>query len=160
MSEHVRAVKTGRCRACSRASAITAFISILLCSCAAVFVAPYDETTDRLLTDLTVQTETTIARADAGQLSGKERQDFFDNALGTVRTLKARSSLFAKNSKEVEALAELEKRYDSLRKYVGPPRTSVTTGLRLTLLSLQQIQVAKKRSNTFTASLKSDRATP
>src|SRR5437879_7716458 len=33
--------------------------------CAAAFVAPYDETTDRLLTDLSVKTDTAMAKADA-----------------------------------------------------------------------------------------------
>jgi hypothetical protein len=119
-----------------------------------VLVAPYDETTDRLVTDLSVKTETVIARADAGQLPEKDREGFYDDALGTIRTLKARSSLFAKNQDEQEALVDLEARYEALRKYGRPPRASVATGLRLSLLAVQQIQIAKKRSNAFTTSLK------
>jgi hypothetical protein len=42
---------------------------ILLAGCSTMFVAPYDETTDHLLTDLSVKTKTAIACADAGQLS-------------------------------------------------------------------------------------------
>lgn len=123
---------------------------LLLAGCSAVFVAPYDETTDRLLTELSVKTETAILEAEAGQLSEKNKQQFFDNAIGTVRTLKARSSLFAKNEDEINALTQLEKRYEALRERGGPLRSSVATGLRATLLDLQQIQIAKRRSETFT----------
>jgi hypothetical protein len=125
-----------------------------------MFVAPYDETTDRLLTDLSVKTETAVAQADAGQLSEKDREAFFDTAIGTVRTLKARSSLFAKNEREIHALGELEKRYQDLREHGAQPRSSLATGLRATLLDLQQIQIAKKRSNAFTTGLKKSSASP
>jgi hypothetical protein len=137
-----------------------AALAVFLAGCQAVFVAPYDETTDRLLTDLTVRTEIALARADAGELSEQDRQEFFDNAIGTVRTLKARSSLFAKNEDEVKALTELEKRYQDLRKHGGQPRSSLATGLRVTLLDLQQIQIAKKRSHLFTAGLGKSSSTP
>ncbi|MGH8100082.1 MAG: hypothetical protein ACREIW_02205 [Chthoniobacterales bacterium] len=133
----------------------TVWVGVFLFSgCSAIFVAPYDETTDRLLTDLSVRTETALLQAEAGQLSEKDQQQFFDNAIGTVRTLKARSSLFAKNEDEINALAQLEKRYESLRQRGGPLRSSVATGLRATLLDLQQIQIAKRRSETFTIGAK------
>lgn len=127
---------------------------VFLSSCSVLFVAPYDETTDHLLTDLSVKTETAIASADAGQLSQEERGKFFDEAVGMVRTLKARSGLFAKNEDEIAALAQLEQRYQDLRQHNASPRSSIATGLRLTLLDLQQIQVAKKRSSIFSAGLK------
>jgi len=41
-----------------------------------------------------------------------------------------------------------------LRERGGPLRSSVATGLRATLLDLQQIQIAKRRSETFTISSK------
>jgi hypothetical protein len=133
---------------------VAAVLTGLVTSCAAVFVASYDETTDRLLTDLSVKTETAIARADAGRLSEEERSKFYDEALGTVRTMKERSSLFAKNEDEVNALTQLEQRFQDLREHGASPRSSLTTGLRATLLAVQQIQVAKKRSSVFSAGLK------
>jgi hypothetical protein len=133
----------------------------LLCSgCSAMFVAPYDETTDHLLTDLSVKTETAIASADAGQLSQGDREKFFDESIGAVRTMKTRSSLFAKNQDEVAALTQLEQRYQDLRQHGSPPRSSLATGLRATLLDLQQIQIAKKRSSIFSAGLKKTNSTP
>ena len=124
-----------------------------------MFVAPYDETTDHLLTDLSVKTETAIARADSGKLSEEERTKFFDEAVGTVRTMKARSSLFPKNQEEITALAQLEQRYQDLREHGSSPRSSLTTGLRATILAIQQIQVAKKRSSIFSAGLKKSNST-
>ncbi len=134
---------------------LAAFLVVLvLGGCAAVFIAPYDETTDRLLTELSVKTETAIIRADAGQLSTDERQNFFEESLGAIRTMKVRSALFAKNENEIASLGELEQRYETLRKRGSSPRSGFVTSLRLTLLDLQQIQVAKKRSSVFSAGLK------
>lgn len=129
-------------------------LGALITSCAAAFVAPYDETTDRLVTDLSVKAETAIAKADAGNLSQEDRAKFYDEALGTVRTMKRRSSLFAKNDEEIKALTQLEQRFVDLREHGRSPRSSLATGLRATILAVQQIQVAKKRSSVFSAGLK------
>jgi len=143
---------------CSRPF-IAGVIAALFTSCAAVFVAPYDETTDRLLTDLSVKTETAIAKADSGKLSEEDRAKFYDEALGTVRTMKRRSSLYAKNEDEIKALTQLEQRYVDLREHGSSPRSSLATGLRSTILSVQQIQIAKKRSSVFSAGLKKSGST-
>ena len=134
--------------------------ALLVAGCSAVFVASYDETTDRLITELSQKTETAVVRADVGQLSPEDRETFFSESLGTVRTLKARSALFAKNEDEIAALAQLEQRFEALQKHGGPPRSSLATGLRGTLLDLQQIQIAKKRSSIFSAGLKKSSSKP
>jgi hypothetical protein len=133
---------------------------IFLGGCAVNFVAAYDETTDRLLTDLSMKTETAILRADSGQLTAADRDKFFEESLGTVRALKARSALFAKNEDEVTALGVLEQRYDNLRKRGAAPRSSLAGGLRGSLADLQQIQIAKKRSSIFSAGLKKSSSAP
>jgi hypothetical protein len=132
---------------------VALLVVAFLGGCAAVFVAPYDETTDRLLTELFVKTETVVIRADAGQLSPEEGDKFFEESLGAIRMMKARSALFDKNEDEVAALGELEQRYEALRKR-RVPRSSIASGLRQSLLDLQQIQIAKKRSSVFSAGLK------
>ena len=104
-----------------------------------------------MLTDLSVKTETAIARADAGKLSEDDRAKFYDEALGTVRTMNRRSSLFAKNEDEIKALTQLEQRFVDLREHGSSPRSSLATGLRATILAIEQIQVAKKRSSVFSA---------
>ena len=129
-------------------------LAISLGGCAALFIAPYDETTDRLLTDLTVRTQTAVAKAESGQLPEAEREKFYAEAEGTVQTMEMRVGLYTKNEKEIEALAELAKRYHALHDRHVAPRTSLSTGLRLTLLDLQQIELAKKRSTALSSSLK------
>ena len=128
--------------------------ALCLCSCSVLLVAPYDEITDRLLTDLSVKTETAIVRADAHTLSPEERETFFAEALGIIRTMKARSSVFDKNEDEIAALVTLEDLYQTLRQRNVSPRSAITTGLRLALVDLQQIQLAKKRSSIFGSGLK------
>ena len=118
-----------------------------LSSC--TLLAPYDEVTDRAVTELAIRTEATLARADAGQLSAPESQKFLSDSIGAVRALKARAELKAKNSEETAALGDLEQRYVALAARNRPLRSSVATGLRATLLSVQQIQVSKKRSAAF-----------
>jgi hypothetical protein len=136
------------------------YCAILIGGCSAVFVAPYDETTDRLLTDLAQKTETAVVRADAGQLSAEDREKFYSESIGTVRTLKARAGLFAKNEDEIRALGDLEKAFERLQKHGGPPRSSITTGLRGSLTDLQQIEIAKKRSSAFSSGLKKTSSSP
>ena len=126
---------------------------LLLAGCSVLFVAPYDATTDRLLTDLTVRTETVVVQADNEQLSVAEREKFYADAEGTVNAMKMRAGLYAKNEQEIAALDELAKRYQALAERHASPRTSLTTGLRATLLDVQQIQVAKKRSSVFSSDL-------
>jgi hypothetical protein len=134
--------------------------ALFIAGCAVSFVAPYDETTDRLLTELSQKTETAVVRADAGQLSADEREKFYSESLGTVRTLQARADLFVKNEGEIFSLGELEKRYERLQKRDAQPLSSVTTGLRGSLKDLQQIELAKKRSSAFSAGLKKSSSSP
>jgi hypothetical protein len=133
---------------------LLAFLSgLLLAGCSVLLIAPYDATTDRLLTDLTVLTETVVVKADNNQLSVVEEEKFYAEAEGTVNAMKMRAGLYAKNQQEIVALDELGKRYHALHERHASPRTSLTTGLRATLLDVQQIQVAKKRSSVFSSSL-------
>jgi hypothetical protein len=83
---------------------VRAKLAILLATCVsftsytAMLVVPYDATTDNLLTELSVKTETAIASAGDGQVSPRGREKFFDGSIGAVRTMKARSSFFARGS--------------------------------------------------------------
>ena len=127
-----------------RPGTLLAFLfGLLLAGCSVLFIAPYDATTDRLLTDLTVLTETVVVKADNDQLPVGEREKFYAEAEGTVNAMKMRAGLYAKNEQEITALDELAKRYRALHERHASPRTSLTTGLRATLLDVQQIQVRK-----------------
>ena len=116
---------------CSAIAAALLCCAVLPGGCSAAFFASSDETTDRLITELSQKTETAVVRADAGQLSADDRDKFFSESIGTVRTLKARSALFAKNEDEIAALAQLEQRFEALQQHGGQPRSSTGTYGRL-----------------------------
>jgi len=132
---------------------LACLFGLLFAGCSVLLIAPYDATTDRILTDLTVLTETVVIKADNDQLSVGEREKFYADAEGTVNAMKMRASLYSKNEQEIAALDELANRYRALAERHASPRTSLTTGLRATLLDVQQIQVAKKRSSVFSSGL-------
>ena len=101
-----------------RPGALLAFVfGLLLAGCSVLLIAPYDATTDRLLTDLTVLTETVVVKADNDQLSVGEQEKFYAEAEGTVSAMKMRAGLYAKNELEIAALDELAKRYSCSRRY-------------------------------------------
>jgi hypothetical protein len=118
-------------------------------------IAPYDEVTDLGVNNLSVRTETALAEADAGRLSLDQSQAFLIDGIGAVRALKARASLKPKNDEEIQILGQLEQQFQALLDRHKPLRTSVATGLRASILDLQQIQITKKRSSTIGASLQS-----
>ena len=70
---------------------LTFLFALLLAGCSVLFVAPYDATTDRLLTDLTVRTDTVVVEADNDQLSVAEREKFYAEAEETVSAMKMRA---------------------------------------------------------------------
>ncbi|MEP6956261.1 MAG: hypothetical protein ABI883_05500 [Chthoniobacterales bacterium] len=127
-------------------------LALLVSSCS--LLAPYDEVSDRAVYELASNTEAALAKADAGQLSTAESQQFLLERIGQVRALKTRASLKAQNSEEENVLGQLEERYQALASRGKPLRSSLATGLRATLLDLQQIQVAKKRSASSTGGSK------
>ena len=125
-----------------RPGTLLAFLfGLLLAGCSVLLIAPYDATTDRLLTDLTVLTETVVVKADNDQLSVVEQEKFYAEAEGTVNAMKARLASIPRT--KIAALNELGKRYHALHEHHASPRTSLTTGLRATLLDVQQIEWGK-----------------
>lgn len=146
--------------ASSRLSGLLQLAAVFAALSGCTLLAPYDEVTDHAVTDLAIRTEATLARADAGQLSAAESEKFLSDSIGTVRALKARAGLKAKNSEEAAALGDLEQRYLALAGRNRPLRSSVATGLRATLLSVQQIQLSKKRSAAFGTGSKAAEPSP
>ena len=121
-------------------------LACLWLSTGCTLLAPYDPVTDQAVTQLSIRTETALAASDAGLWSLAESRAFLAESIGTVRALKVRAMVKEKNMEVTTILDELEKRYQALLDRGKPLRTSVATGLRLTLLDLQQVQIAKKRS--------------
>ncbi|MES2660643.1 MAG: hypothetical protein V4689_18600 [Verrucomicrobiota bacterium] len=130
------------------AAALSAFA---LASC--TLVGSYDPIVDRNINDVSVKTETILVEADRGELTNAEQQTYFSESIGMVRATRARSGLQNANEEETLALKELEDRLQALADRGRPLRSSVATGLKLSLLDLQQIEIAKKRSTTFSRKL-------
>lgn len=130
-----------------------AFVLLIVLS-ACQLVAPYDEITDQKVAELTSSTEKILAKADAEKLDLKESNVFLLESLGEVRALRLRAEAKPKNKEESDILKGLEERIIALQSLNRPVRRSLATGLRATLLDLQQVQIAKKRGAKFEASLK------
>jgi len=117
-------------------------------------VGDYDEITDQKLTELAISTETLLARGDADMLPLKDSNEFLTESIGLARALQKRSASIPKNEDETVMLKDLETRLQNLLARNQPLRSSVATGLLLTLTDLQQVQTAKKRGKTFEVSLR------
>ena len=127
-------------------------VACIFASCSTI--APYDPIVDDRINEIATRTEMILAKADLGQLAMKDQQDFFSESIGTVRATKNRASLVSKNEEETQALDDLEARLQALAERDQPLRSSLATGLKATLLDLQQIQLAKKRSKRFSDKLR------
>jgi hypothetical protein len=87
-----------------------------------------------------------------GELSKTESRKFLLESIASVRAMKTIASLIPNNELELNVLNSLEERYQAFLDSGMPLRTSLTTGLRVTLLDLQNTQNEKKRRSMFMAS--------
>lgn len=127
-------------------------LALMLTGCQ--LVGDYDEITDQKLTGLAISTETILVRGDADMLPLKDSNEFLTESIGLARALQKRSASIPKNEDETTMLKDLETRLQNLLARNKPLRSSVATGLLLTLADLQQVQTAKKRGAEFEASLR------
>lgn len=116
-------------------------------------VAPYDPVIDKNINEISVKTETALVKADRGELNNTEQTSYFSESIGLVRATHLRSSLHPKNEDETATLKDLEDRLEALADRQRPLRSSVATGLKITIAAAQQIEIAKKRSAAFSTSL-------
>ena len=129
-------------------------LCLMLSACS--FLSPYDETTNDQIASLSVKTETFVASADSNRTPYSKAASFYSEAIGEVKAIRLRADLYDKNEEEIEALDRLEKRYELLREShrEGPITSSLAEPIRVSLRSLTQMQIAKKRSMTFSNNLR------
>jgi hypothetical protein len=122
------------------------------------FNAPYDDKTDKGITDLTEATEKFVAKCDMERVPYSKVGDFYTDAIGSVRAIKDRSDVYLKNEQEIKVLNRLETKFERLRQshQEGPITSSLAEPVRISLRSLQQMQIAKKRSLAVSKSLKEE----
>jgi hypothetical protein len=141
--------------------AVLALLTFLLAGCSVLFVSPYDEMTDRAITELVANTETFLARYaatvdDTGKLvkRGKAYDDeaarFYNEARGAAAGILLRSEQKDKNDEEIRILKNLSTRYDQLEAShrLGTITRNSAAGLRRSFGALLQVQLTKKHIGT------------
>jgi hypothetical protein len=140
---------------------LAAVAALLLAGCAVLFVSPYDETTDRAVSDLVAKTETFLGRyaatvdesgklARPGRAYDDEAAKFYNEARGAAAAILLRSEQKDKNDEEIAILRDLSTRYDQLEASHRLGRITKTSaaGLHRTLRALVQVQLTKKHIGT------------
>lgn len=131
-------------------------LALTLSSCV-VFVGPYDEVTDKAITDLQVKTEQFLAKMEVTGGSYSDNRNFYEEAKGAIRSIQLRAALYEKNEGERNELKLLEENLDNLAELhrAGPLKGRALTAARSLLeanfQSLIQIELAKKRSSGVSA---------
>jgi hypothetical protein len=135
-------------------------LPFLLAGCSVLFVSPYDEMTDRAVSELVVKTETFLARyaATTDETTGKlikrgkayddEAARFYNEARGAAAAILLRSSQKDKNEEEIQMLKDLAIQYDKLEAShrLGTIDQQVSaSGLHTTLRAILRVQLTKKR---------------
>jgi hypothetical protein len=134
-----------------------AVISVLVASCAVVLVGPYDEVTDKAITDLAMKTEQFFVRMESNGGSYESNRSFYQDAKASIRAIRLRAELYEKNQGELTELDLLAANLDNLAKLhrLGPLTGNVAsiarTQIETNFKSLMQIELAKKRSSGVSA---------
>ncbi len=129
-------------------SSCLGLLALLYSGCSVMFVAPYDEFTDRALYDLHLKTSTFIARASATGASYADSASFYQEAIATVRTIRSRAEMQVRNENETNLLLQLEDQYKRLaeKHRLGSLQPSLAGSLEFSFRKLTRAQLAKKRS--------------
>lgn len=144
---------------------ILALLPLLLAGCSVLFVSPYDEMTDRAISDLVVKTETFLVRysattndlgrlVKAGRAFDDEAAKFYNEARGAAAAILLRSEQKDKNQEEIKMLRDLSSQYDRLEAShrLGTITKTSAAGLHTTLRALLQVQLTKKHIGTYKTS--------
>jgi hypothetical protein len=132
-----------------------AIFSLLISSCAVVLVGPYDEITDKAITDLETKTEQFFMKAESIGVSYEDTKSFVSEAKGSLRAIRLRSELYGadKNKGELTDIDLLDQNFDNLMELRKTGSLSNTawkaarTSIEINFQALLQIELAKKRSS-------------
>lgn len=135
--------------------------ALFLVSCSVLFVSPYDETTDRAITELVTKTETFLGQyaatvgpdrklAKPGKPYDDQAAKFYNEARGESAAILLRAELREKNEEEIKLLNDLGTQYDALEATHRLGRITKTSaaGLHFTLRALVHEQLTKKHIGT------------
>lgn len=127
------------------------FIPLFLSGCV-LWVSRYDPVTDQSIQDLAKKTELTLTKVEVHREPYSKHSDFYIEAEASVRAIKMRSSLYEKNTDEIDLLNDLSVSYENLRQShdeTGYYGRGGAEGTRSILRSLLHHQLSKKASTAL-----------
>jgi hypothetical protein len=132
-------------------------VSVLVTSCAVVLVGPYDEVTDKAITDLETKAEHFFAK-QSKTVSYEDTKSFVQEAQGSINAIRLRAEVYGKDKNSGE-LRELDLLSANLNNLLDLAKTSPSqdawrparTLVEINFQSLIQIELAKKRSSGVSA---------
>jgi hypothetical protein len=126
---------------------------LTLSSCAVMLVGPYDEVTDKAVTDLESKTELFFAKLANTHGRYEDNKSFYNETKASLSAIKLRAELYPKNGGELKAIDLLTDNFKNLEELnqVGPLTPAVASpahsSIQTNFQSLLQIELAKKRSS-------------
>jgi hypothetical protein len=126
-------------------------LPFLLASCAVMFVAPYDATIDRQLTELHERTRFFLAKMNASRARHAQSGEFYHEAHASVAVIRSRAELYGaeKNKGTLDNLARLDIAFTDLEEahragpLIGPAYANT---MDVHFRALLQIELHKKHS--------------
>ena len=130
-----------------------ALLAVLFSSCAVMLVGPYDEITDKAITDLAYRTQLFFAKTEADGSGYAANASFYRDAHASLRAIRLRAELYPKNTGELKAIDLLSQNFDNLAElHRDGPLTGLAGKTARQLIetnfhALLQIELSKKRSS-------------
>ncbi len=87
---------------------VALLILLFQAGCSVLFVAPYDSVVDQSINDLHVRTIVFLDRMARTGGSFAENRSFYDEAHGTIATIRSRAAMLPKNEGTLNNLKELD----------------------------------------------------
>lgn len=137
-----------------------------LLGCAVSFIGPYDEVTDRAITDLQNRTELFLNRVEVADNGYEANQTFYREMKASLATIRLREEIYARKLqdgsadpadptlKEIRLLQENFENLERLQKagsLSGLPGRTAHQLIETNFRSLLQLELAKKRSSGVSA---------
>ncbi len=120
-----------------------------------MLVGPYDQVTDKAISDLETKTELFLAKMEATGGSYESNKTFYQESKAAIRAIRLRAELYGKdkNRGELDDLDKLDQNFDNLAELhragplTGKPVNIARVEIETNFQSLIQIELAKKRSS-------------
>ncbi len=133
-----------------RLPSLVVLCCLMLSGC--LMVSPYDEVTDRAITELEVKTELFFARVQGDGSGYTANRTFYQETKASLKAIRLRANAHVKNEGEVKLIDQLAENFDNLAELhkvgqlTGLAGTTAYDLIVTNFRSLIQVEIAKKRS--------------